>query len=132
MNILKGEITSIKTNGSLSQVTILIKDVFFTTIVIETSSTASYLRLGNPIKVIFKETEVVIGKKTTDAISIQNRTIGEILEIEKGELLSKLILDTTVGRLIAIITSDALEQLQLQAGKKVTAMIKTTEIMLSE
>jgi molybdopterin-binding protein len=132
MNSLKGKITSLKTNGSLSLVTILVEDVFFNTIVIETPDTASYLKTGNSIKVIFKETEVVIGKGISHTISIQNKVIGEILELKKGELLSKLIINTTVGQLIAVITTDSLYQLQLEVGEKITAMIKTTEIMLSE
>ncbi|WP_438426355.1 TOBE domain-containing protein [Aquimarina macrocephali] len=132
MNVLQGEITSIKTNGSLSLVTVDVGAVFFNTIIIETPDTASYLKQGNHIKMIFKETEVIVGKGIEHSISIQNKAIGEIINIKKGQLLSTLTIDSTVGHLTAIITSDAADQLQLEIGEKITAMIKTTEIMLSE
>ncbi|WP_108868032.1 TOBE domain-containing protein [Aquimarina aquimarini] len=132
MNVLKGKITAIKTNDSISIVTIQVASIFFNTILIETPDTAPYLQKGNSIKIIFKETEVIIGKGTTHLTSIQNQISGEIINIEKGMLLSKLIIDTTVGKITAIITSDATDQLQLKIGEKITSMIKTTEIMLSQ
>ncbi|WP_103867270.1 molybdopterin-binding protein [Aquimarina sp. I32.4] len=132
MNVLKGKITAIKTTDSISIVTIQVASVFFSTILIETPDTAPYLQKGNSIKIIFKETEVIIGKGTTHLTSIQNKIPGKIISIEKGVLLSKLIIDTAVGKITAIITSDATDQLQLKTGEKVTSMIKTTEIMLSQ
>ncbi|WP_109851156.1 molybdopterin-binding protein [Aquimarina sp. AU58] len=132
MNVLQGEIMSIKTNGSLSLVTVHVGTINFNTIIIETPDTASYLKQGNHIKMIFKETEVIVGKGVEHSLSIQNKAIGEIINIKKGTLLSTLTIDSTVGHLTAIITSDAVDQLQLEIGEKITAMIKTTEIMLSE
>jgi len=132
MNTLKGEIISIKVNGNLSLVTINVSDIIFKTIVIETPGTASYLKTGNKINVIFKETEVVIGKGLEHFVSLQNRLTGNIIGIENGALLSKLTIDTPVGNIVAIITLDAVVQLKLQLGEIITAMIKTNEIMLSE
>ncbi|HEY8661558.1 MAG TPA: TOBE domain-containing protein [Hanamia sp.] len=132
MNTLKGEIISIKVNGNLSLVTINVSDIIFKTIVIENPDTASYLKTGNKINVIFKETEVVIGKGLEHFVSLQNRLTGNIIEIENGALLSKLTIDTPVGNIVAIITLDAVVQLKLQVGEIITAMIKTNEIMLSE
>ena len=132
MNTLEGKITTIKNKGSLSIVTIDVNGILFNTIIIESPKTASYLKEGNDIKLIFKETEVVVGKGTNHPISIQNQAIGKIEKIEKGELLSKLTIDISIGKVIAIITTDALHNLQLELGEQVTTMIKTTEIMLSE
>lgn len=132
MNAFKGTIQSIETQGSLSLVKIKVLTFLFSTIILETPSTASYLKEGNTIRVLFKETEVVIGKGTDHLISMQNKLAGEILTIEKGLLLSKLILHTAIGELTAIITSNAVKQLALEKGEKVTAMIKTNEITLSK
>jgi len=132
MNNLKGEISSIKSNGSLSLVEIKVGDIIFKTIVIDTPNTASYLKLGNKVNVIFKETEVIIGIGAEYKISIQNKIVGEIFKIEKGKLLSKLVINTTIGKIVSIITTNSVAQLQLQVGKKITAMIKTNEIMLSK
>lgn len=132
MNTLKGKIASIKTTQSLSLVTIQIEDVFFNTIVIETPDTAPYIKTGGPITILFKETEVIIGKGSEHHISIQNKVMGTVFKIEKGELLCKVIIDTTIGKITAILTLDAAKYLQLEINDKVTVMIKTTEIMLSQ
>ena len=132
MNTLEGKITTIKNKGSLSIVEVDVSGILFNTIIIESPKTASYLKEGNAIKLIFKETEVVVGKGVNHPISIQNQAIGKIEKIEKGELLSKLKIDISIGKVIAIITTDALHILKLELGEQVTTMIKTTEIMLSE
>lgn len=132
MNTLKGIITKIETSESLSLVEIKVGPILLKSIVIETSATAPYLRNGNGIHVIFKETEVVIGKGINHQVSLQNKITGTILKIERGGLLSKLTIETSVGKIKSIITSNAVEQLQLRVEEEITAMIKTNEIMLSE
>ncbi len=132
MNVLNGKITAIETSGSLSIIEIQIGAFFFKTILIETPNSASYLKEENQVKVIFKETEVVIGKGTKHMVSLQNKITGTIDGIEKGALLSKLCIKTSVGIIISIITANSVQKLDLKLGETVTAMIKTNEIMLSE
>ncbi len=132
MNIFKGKITSIKVSGNLSLVEVNVDGILFKSIVIETPGTAAWLVDDNEINVIFKETEVVIGKGLQHAVSMQNKIPGEIFEIDNGALLSKITISTNVGKIVSIITYKAVQQLQLQVGETVTAMIKTNEIMLSQ
>lgn len=132
MNIFKGTVISIQVSGSMSLVSINAGDIIFSSIVLETRDTASYLKEGNEIKVIFKETETVIGKGLMHQVSMQNKIPGQITEIEKGILLSKISIDATIGKIVAIITSNAVDQLQLQVGETIMVMIKTNEIMLSQ
>ncbi len=132
MNIFKGKITFIKVSGSLSLVEVNVDGILFKSIIIETPDTAAWLANGNEINVIFKETEVVIGKGLQHTVSMQNKIPGEILEIVNGALLSKITIGTTVGKIVAIITYNAVQQMQLEAGETITAMIKTNEIMLSQ
>ncbi len=132
MNTLAGAITSIKVSGNISLITINVNDIIFKTMVIETPVTASWLKIDNKINVIFKESEVVIGKGLEHRVSLQNKVPGRIIEIQKGELMSKITVDTSVGNIVAIISLDAVVQLNLQVGETVSAMIKTNEIMISQ
>ncbi|WP_025742004.1 TOBE domain-containing protein [Aquimarina pacifica] len=132
MNTLRGHISTIQTHGSLSLVQVCVhEDVFWTTIVIETPDTASYLCQGKEITLMFKETEVSISTDLDLNISIHNKAQGTILEIEKGILLSKLVLATNLGNITALLTSKAINLLQLKIGDPIVAMVKTTEIMVS-
>ncbi len=132
MNVLNGKIAAIETNGSLSIIEIQIGSIFFKTILIETPNSVSYLKEENEVKVIFKETEVVIGKGTEHVVSLQNKITGTINDIEKGALLSKLRIKTSVGIITSIITTSSVLKLELNVNETVTAMIKTNEIMLSQ
>lgn len=132
MNDIQGTITSIEVSGSLSLVTVRVNgNISLKAIIIETPDTAPYLFLGNEINVIFKETEVMIALKSDIAISLQNRIEGTIDGIEKGKLISKVIINTTAGKVVSLISTNAINQLNLRARLPVTAMIKLNEMMLS-
>lgn len=132
MNIFKGNISNIKTSGSLSLVEINVDGIIFKSIIIDTPETAFYLKINNDVKIIFKEAEVVISKGNLENISLQNKVSGLIIKIEKDELLSKITLKTKIGEIRSIITTDAVEQLVLKNGDEVVAMVKTNEMILSE
>lgn len=132
MNILKGNISHIKTQGNISLVKVDSEGIIFSSIVIETPETASYLKIGTPIHVVFKETEVVLAKTLESEISMLNRVKGSIKEIELGSLLTKVQVNTKVGNITAFITTEAVEALELKEGNKICALVQTTEIMLSE
>jgi molybdate transport system regulatory protein len=132
MNCLQGIIESLNVFENLTLTTIKVNNVLMKSIVIETPETCPYLVEGKLVKVLFKETEVVIGKGDNLAISLQNRFDCTIKHIEKGVLLSKLTLNSQGSEIFSIITSNAVKQLELEIGSNVLAMIKTNEVMLSE
>jgi len=132
MNVLKGHIEEIKVNGDLSIVRVNVKGSLFSTIVIDTPDTASFLRLKNEVKIIFKETEVIIGVGDMSGISLRNKIVGTVSRIDADILLSKLTLSTALGEISSIITSNAVEQLKIKLGMEVTAMVKTNELILSK
>jgi len=132
MNLLSGEIENLRVKSSLTLVNLKVGQTRLTTIVIDTPETAPYLRIGNSVTVIFKETEVIIGKGTEHHISLQNKLVGTIQSIESGDLLSRLAMDTDAGKVVSVITTNAVNELQLKPGTQITAMIKTNEIMLTE
>ena len=132
MNVISGVITVIKTHGSLSIVRIQADDVVLSAIVIDTPDTCSYLREGYPINAIFKETEVILGRGHQHDISLQNQLAGHVRSIQPSDLLSKVVVQTAIGPVTSIITTRAVQQLNLREGSAVTAMIKTNEVMLAD
>lgn len=131
MNRIEGHISKIECSGSLSIASISVhEDISLKTIIVETPDTASYLQIGHPITVLFKETEVVIGKGDLFSISLQNRIEGTIDLIDIGKLISQVHLTTKVGKISSVVSSHAVQQLSLQKGDTVTALIKLNEIML--
>jgi molybdopterin-binding protein len=132
MNVLKGNITEVRVNGELSIVRVDVKGHLLSSIVIDTPETATYLVEGGEVKVIFKETEVIIATGETQGISLRNKFKGNVERIDSDILLSKLTIDTPVGKITSIITSNAVGELGVKVGSEVTAMVKTNELILSQ
>lgn len=131
MNIFSGTISDIEVNKSLSLITVDVDSIVLKAIVVETPETAAYLKKGNMVDILFKETEVILAKESATSISIQNKIRGTVQKIERGMMLSKLVLNSAIGDIIAIVATEALDELTLVSDQEVIAMIKINEIMLS-
>lgn len=131
MNKIKGIVKQVETDGSLSIVQLSVGESLIQAIVIETPKTATYLQQGKTIYIVFKATEVGIGKNITGQISLRNQLPCTILAIEKSKLLSNITLQFEGNTIDAIITTAATQQLDLKKGEQVTALIKINEVMLS-
>ena len=131
MNKLTGKITAIKSDEHMSIVDMETNGDVFKTIIIETPETASFLKIGFLVNIMFKESEVSIAKNFTGMISLQNKIKCRIMEIKKGRLLSIIILDCKGNKISSIITSTSVEQLGLSVNDEVLALIKTNEIIIA-
>ena len=131
MNILNGIISQIQSHEGISLVKVQSNDVSFSTIVLDTPETSDYLKLQNPVKIIFKETEVVISKDLNPNISTQNKLLCRIESIQKGVILSQINLVHEQQIIKSIITRNACEELNLKENDTVLALIKTNEVSLS-
>ncbi len=131
MNILNGIISQIQSHEGISLVRVQSNDVAFSTIVLDTPETSDYLKIENPVKIIFKETEVVISKDLNPNISTQNKLLCRIESIQKGVILCQINLVYEQQVVKSIITRNACEQLDLKENDTVLALIKTNEVSLS-
>ena len=131
MNTLNGIITAIQSHEGLSLVKVKSNHTTFTSIVLDTAETVSYLKTDHSVKIIFKETEVIISKDFNPNISIQNRILCTIQSIKKGVILSQINLLSDNVSIKSIITSNACDQLALKENDTVMSLIKTNEVSLS-
>jgi molybdopterin-binding protein len=132
MNQLSGKIKSIETDGSISLVSITAEHTEFFSLVIDTPQTAPYLKINNPIVLIFKETEMSVAKHLSGGISLRNRFPSIIRAIEPGKIVSKITLDFKGLVLYSIITTRSVHSLHLQVGDHVEGLVKSNEVSLME
>lgn len=130
MNSFQGTITSKTASTAMSLVKVLVKDTSVSALFINNSND-SFFSVGNQVRVIFKETEVIIAKGDVSNISLQNKFKGKVTSIETSKILSKIEIDTAIGSIHSIITSNGVNQLDLKIGDSVHAMVKTNEILLA-
>ena len=63
-------------------------------------------------------------------ISGRNKLQGVVKEIVKGGVMAKVVLDYKGDEIVAVITVDSIDDLGLKVGDEVTALIKSTEVMI--
>ncbi|WJS93282.1 TOBE domain-containing protein [Flavobacterium johnsoniae] len=131
MNILKGNISEIQSYEGISLVKVKFHDFIFSSIVLDTPDSAEYLKESQAVKIIFKETEVIISKDLNPQTSVQNQIPCIVKSVKKGILLSQINLIADQQNIQSIITSNACEQLNLKENDSVIALIKTNEVSLS-
>lgn len=131
MNVLNGIISEIQSHEGLSLVRVKSNEFVFSSIVLDTAETSVYLKMEYPVKIIFKETEVIISKDLNPNISIQNKIPCRIESIKKGVILCQVNLIFKEQIIKSIITTNACEQLNLEENESVMALIKTNEVSLS-
>ncbi len=64
-------------------------------------------------------------------ISARNQLSGTVLEVHKGATTSHVVLDVGGAKIFASITNEAVAELGLEKGKKATAVIKASDVMVA-
>lgn len=130
MNKLVGKIVLIESSLHMSMVDIDVDGDIFSSIVLETPVSAPYLKKGSNVTLLFKETEVSIGKNLSGLISLRNRFKGEIRRIEKSDILSKVFINYKGKEIVSIISTRSTQKLGLIDGDLVEWLVKTNEVSL--
>lgn len=64
------------------------------------------------------------------AISARNKLQGRVSAIKAGEAMSLVTIDAQGTKIVAAVTNQGVEELKLKQHDEVTAVIKSTEVML--
>jgi molybdopterin-binding protein len=63
-------------------------------------------------------------------LSTRNRLPGTITEVVKGEAAATVTLQVGDNHMVALITREGADELGLEVGKEVTALVKATDVMI--
>jgi molybdate transport system regulatory protein len=130
MNKLTGIITQIQQSGAILLVDVDIDGQGFSALLIESATQPQWLQKGNTIDLVFKETEVSLAKGLSGLISMRNRMMCNVLQVERGELLCKITLQFQKHTIVSAITTRAVDSLQISVGDEIEALVKANEISL--
>lgn len=132
MNKLRGRIIKIESNDHVSLVDVDVQGDSFTATLLETPEDAPYLKVGNMVDVLFKETEVSLAKGLTGLISLRNRVSTTVQLVRSGVILSEVVMDYRGQPLSSIITTGSIRRLDIKPGDEVEALVKANEVTLME
>lgn len=130
MNKLLGTITNIQQSGAIMLVDIKVADCLFSALLIESANQPEWVKIGETIDIVFKETEVSLAKNLSGQISLRNRMQCVVLKIDRGELLSRVFLKFQDYTLSSAITTRSVDSLNLNIGDEVEALVKSNEVSL--
>lgn len=132
MNVLEGRIYKIETNEGISLIDINIDDDFFSALIINSKATGSYIKEGENVKILFKETEISLKRFHENIVKRQNKIIVDVISIEKGQILSEVKLLYRNKSVTAIVLTRLLNELQLNEKEKAVMVLRPQEILLAE
>ena len=89
-----------------------------------------HLSEGDSITVLIKGTDVMLAKSFSGMISARNRVSGIVKRIIRGDVVSKVFVESQEEMLHAIITNTSLEEMDIREGNEITAIVKSTELIL--
>jgi len=108
----------------------------------KTGGGAKLTLLGETLLKEYKRVEDYVGEILGDQeyweavglkISARNRLKGVVKSVEKGDIVAKVKVEiTSPATITALISREAVEDLNIKAGDKVEAVIKATEVMVAK
>ncbi len=131
-NKLCGTIVRVIQGQIHAHVQIQWKDTPLSVIVTRASCDDMRLAVGDSISVLIKGTDVMLAKSFSGTLSARNRVKGVVKQIITADVLSKVIVESQGDTLHAFITNTSLQEMSIREGDEVTAIVKSTELILSK
>lgn len=132
-NQLSGMISKIEKGAVNAQITIALKSGNELVSVITNSAVETLgLSENDEVTAFFKSSSVLLGRGEM-LISAQNRLEGKVLSVQPGHINSEVVV--SVGehdKIVAVVTQDSIEMLQIEAGSDICAVIKSNDIMIGK
>ncbi len=125
-----GTITRVVKGHIHANVQILWKSIPLSVVITKASCEDMHLSEGDSITVLIKGTDVMLAKSFSGMISARNRVSGIVKRIIRGDVVSKVFVESQEETLHAIITNTSLEEMDINEGNEITAIVKSTELIL--
>jgi molybdate transport system regulatory protein len=103
---------------------------------------AQLTKLGKSLLEEYRRVESYVGEVLSDSeyweavglkISARNRLKGKVTAVEKGDVTAKVKIEITTPTIVtALISCEAVEDLNIKVGDEVEAVIKATEVMVAK
>jgi len=129
-NEFSGKVSEIKSGGVMSEVVVKISDTITICATITNDAKESLeLKVGGEVSALIKSSLVILSKEKLRATA-RNNILTKVSEVIKGAVNSEVKLTIGGKKLCAIVTNDAVEELQIKKGDDVYAIFKASSVIL--
>ncbi len=131
-NQLKGTVTSIIEGKVNDEVVIDVSGTTLKAVITKEAVTEMGLTAGSEVYAIIKASFVMIAKDKPGRISTRNVLETVVSDIVEGAVNCELKLSLGNATLTAVITEEAVKELEIAKGETVYALIKASSIILAQ
>jgi len=127
MNTIKGTVVSVNSANGLCEVEIKTPLGNVYAVVLKSPEEAEFVKENKRVKCVFKETEVLLLREKVSQINLFE---GTIRSLEKGLVLSMLVVDCKGEEIRVMLTSRQVDTLGLSQGTKVYMLLSPMHVVL--
>lgn len=132
-NWLSGKVVEIKRGAVNSEVVLEIAaGAKITAVITNDGCDELGLKVGDDANAIIKASWIILATEAPKKISARNCIEGVVSEVKNGAVNAEVVLDIAGGsKITAIVTEDAIADMELKVGSKAYAIIKASSVILS-
>jgi molybdopterin-binding protein len=130
MNSVPGIVTSVIKDELFAQIDITYNGHMFSACVLLSDDEMPYSKIGAPVSMTFKETDTIISLHSECGVSCRNRFISRITGIVDSPVITRITADFYGIPIVSMITSSSSRLLNLELGKEIVCMVKSTSLIL--
>jgi len=129
-NELSGIVTEVKSGGVMSEVLVQVSEnIAICATITNDAKDALALKVGSEVSALIKSSFVILSKEKLKATA-RNNILTKVSEVIKGAVNSEVKLIVGEKKLCAIVTNDAVQELQISKGDEVYAIFKASSVIL--
>lgn len=129
MNTLRAKVLKIENKDSLNLVTFSFKSINLFMISLDLNE---QIKENAKVVVYVKPTNISLAKEFEGQISSSNKLKGQIISIEKGQLLSSVICNVLDIQIQSMITTNSLNNMNLCVHDNITLFFKASDLSIRE
>ncbi len=132
-NQLSGKVVDVKKGAVNSEVVLEIgSGAKLTAVITNDGSDDLGLKVGDSANAIVKASWIILATEAPKKISARNCIEGIVSVVKDGAVNAEVVLDIAGGsKITAIVTEDAIADMELKVGSKAYAIIKASSVILS-
>jgi molybdate transport system regulatory protein len=100
-------------------------------IITNTATENLEIKVGDEVIAVIKSSNVLLSTETNLKLSARNTLKGVIESINQGEINSEVVVNVgNEDKIVTVITTNSIKNMNLEIGTKVDAIIKASDIMI--
>lgn len=125
MNQLLGRVVSIKEAEGIAFLRVQVEEF-----ILGVMALGGRVREGERVRVVFKESDVLIAHQSSGAISARNKFLCPILSITHNGVLARVEFEFCAKTITSLVSYEAIKELELREGEQFFWFVKSNEIIL--